>query len=97
MSISSNAVLMVGLPHEELVAFLGDEEVERILNECELVSGSYHYDSSPTENIIGYCALGTSRYVAIENSEIRDILSYMEEFETAYGLKPQVFLTLSIT
>lgn len=96
MSTSYNAVVMVGLPYDELSSWLGDTELNEKIDDDELQVGSYGYDSLRRSNIVGYTVIEAGHYTEIDRNAMGEILTMLEEFHKTYGIEGKVYLTMFV-
>jgi hypothetical protein len=92
MSIETFALLMVGLPYDELKEVIG-EKIDDLVDES-LYVGTYKYDSPPEDNIVGYkVARGNCINV---DQDIENVGVLKNKFLLEFGVKAKLFLTLQI-
>jgi hypothetical protein len=101
MGIDSRCKLMVGLPYEEIVDHVEDqEELDDNIRDGVLEYGSCYYDSSFDENIIGFVVTSTSSYCKIDTIGTlhAKVIEATKEFNKIFPeLTPQIYMTLDIT
>ena len=94
MGIYYTAKIVVGLPREELLGFLEDEEILDKVSEY-----SYYFDSRDDKDIIGFTLLGSDEEpVEVNLSKLNEsIPKLVSKFVDVFGKIPQVFLTVDVT
>ena len=95
MGISSSTKIIVGHYYDDLVDLLGEDELNELIDDCELETGSIYYDSSREQNVIGYAIISDS-IIELDSLIMQEIEEAKSLFEKTY-MKPKVFVTLDIT
>lgn len=99
MSIDTSAVIMVGLPYDEFLnqGIIDEDELDQLIDDDELTSGSYYYDSGREQNVVGFIVISTERYAEIDEDVMADILYHQKEFKAKFHVPGRIYLTPSIT
>ena len=98
MSTSTNCGLMVGLFYEKLLDFgVEKERIDDLLDNEEVSSASYSYDSAPTENVIGYWLSSPSSTKEVYLDAVsKQVVALSKDFENMFGIKPKLYTTLFV-
>ena len=94
MSISTECGIIVGLPYEDILVY---EDIDDLLDDCELDRTSYYYDSYVRENIIGiWVAQGHGAEVNLQELGIL-INEAKKKFFAIFKQEAKIYLGLDIT
>lgn len=102
MSISTNAVIMVGATYKEFLKIFDKATLDKLIYADKLSVGSTYYDQQRSENIVGKVLVSTEVYTDVdffdlETRRTKAILSLPEEcLSIDFISKLKNYLTLVI-
>lgn len=96
MSVSYGSRIILGLPYEEMEAYLGKDLLNHEIDYDNLQIGSVHFDSEHQLNVVGVALVSTSSYKEFTLEQLH-MLSAVAVPAIIAGLPLKFYLTNDIT
>jgi hypothetical protein len=98
VSQSYECAIMVGLFFEAIVSTGFDrDKLESMIDDDEVNVGSYYFDSSYDENVVGFNMYPPDSYKNLDPDELIEKFEKLsKKFQEIFGVKPKMYNTLFV-